>query len=196
MGQSRVSWLQGLAIWLSGLLLTPSRRRSARLQGLLRQRLQAVLQPLVGEGEAGLAILEGALALAEADGHFRDEEWALFEWGMACLKLPDQQRQRLSTHGSIDLRGVCASLSALEAAEARRAIAGFYALMVAADGEGGTAERALLRPLLKALDAEAVEAELPQLQARYRSTPGWLERSCTNLGESLARWAVPRRRRA
>lgn len=193
MAQSQGSWLQQLTLWVSDRLLAPSRRRRGRWKDLLQERLEALLLPMVGRGEAGLAILEGALALAEADGEFRQEEWALFERGMASLQLTEQQRQQLSLHGAIDLNGVGASLEAIADPAQRRAIAGFYGLLAAADGQRGPAELAVLRPLLRALDAAALEDQVPQLADRHHATPGWLERLAIRLGADLARWAGPRR---
>lgn len=191
MVQARRSGPQQLALWMAQWLLKPSRRREQRLQALLLARLDAVLLPMVGGSEAGLAVLEGALALAEADGEIRPEEWALFERGMGRLDLAEPVRQQLSLHGSIDLPWVCTSLGAIQDPGQRQAIAQFYGLLVAADGHGGAAELAVLRPLLQAVGGAAIEAELPQLAARYHLEAGWLERRCCGLGQALARWAGP-----
>lgn len=150
-----------------------------------------MLGPMAGGSSAGLAVLEGALALAEADGEIRPEEWALFERGMGRLDLAEPVRQQLSLHGSIDLPWVCTALGAIQDPAQRQAIAQFYGLLVAADGHGGAAELAVLRPLLQALGGAAIEAELPQLAARYHLEPGWLEQRCSRLGQALARWAGP-----
>jgi hypothetical protein len=172
MVQARRSWPQRLALWMAQRLLGPLRRREERLQALLLDRLDAVLGPMAGGGEAGLAVLEGALALAEADGEIRPEEWALFERGMARLDLAEPVRQQLSLHGAIDLPWVCSALEGIEDPGQRRAIGQFYGLLVAADGQGGAAELAVLRPLLRALEAAALEAELPRMAGALLRPPG------------------------
>lgn len=191
MVQARRRWPQRLGLWLGQGLLRPWRRRQQRLQSMLLDRLDGVLGPIATGGEAGLAVLEGALALADADGEIQPEEWALVERGMARLTQADGQRQQLSLHGSPDLPWVCAALRAIDDPGLSQAIAQFYGLLVAADGQGGASELAVLRPLLRALDAPAIEAELPRLAARYRLQPGWLERCCSPLGQALVRWAGP-----
>lgn len=190
MVQARRSWPQRLALWMARRLLSPARRRQERLQALLLARLDAVLGSMAGGGsQAGLAVLEGALALAEADGEIRPEEWALFERGMVRLELSPAQRQQLSLHGPIDLPWVCNGLEGIKDPSQRRAIGQFYGLLVAADGQSGAAELAVLRPLLQALEAATLEAELPRLAAPYRLEPGWLERCCAPLAQALDSWA-------
>ena len=189
---------RGLADWL----LAPSRRRAARRLALLQQSQEALLRPLAGRGEAGLAILEGALALAMADAHFGDDEWELFTRGMALLCLPEEQRSGLSLQGSVDLAGVCSTLAALDDPRLRRAIAGFYSLLADADGNIAPAEQRLLQSLLNALavdprdldpqDLDPQDRDRLELPAELRRPPGRLERLRRRLAAPLQRWASPR----
>ena len=125
--------------------------RRDRRQVLLQERLAALLQPLAGRPELGLAVLEGALALVMADGKFHDEEWQLFQRGITLLDLQEQQRCGLSLHGDVDLEPVCAALAALDDPAQCQAIAAFYRLLCEADGDTDAAEQRPLARLLQAL---------------------------------------------
>jgi hypothetical protein len=195
MVQARQSWLRIGVCWLAERLLRPLRKRQGSLQALQQQQLDEVLSSITTEGEAGLAVLEGGLALVEADGAICQEEWVLFERGMARLQSSEPRPLQLSLHGSIDLPWVCSVLQTINSPAERAGIAQFYGLLVAADGQNGGAELAVLRPLLRALDAADIEGELPAIAARYRLEPGWLERCCTPLGQALSRWAGSARSR-
>ena len=127
---------------------------SGARQVLLQQQLEALLRPLAGHGDLGLAILEGALALVMADGQFHDDEWQLFQRGMALLALSEPQRRGLSLHGEVDLEPVCTAFAALSDPAQCQAIADFYRLLCDADGDTGAAERGTLATLLQALGGD------------------------------------------
>jgi hypothetical protein len=184
--------LRGLASGLADWLLAPVRRRAARRLALLQRSQDALLSPLAGRGEEGLAILEGALALAMADAQFGDDEWELFTRGMALLNLQDQQRRSLSLQGSVDLAGVCSTLAALGDPSLRLAIARFYSLLADADGSIAPAEQHLLTRLLNALDVDPRDLDRLELPAELRLPPDRLERWRRQLAAPLQRWASPR----
>jgi hypothetical protein len=73
---------------------------------------------------------------------------------MALLALQDPQRRSLSLHGAVDLEPVCNVFSALDDPAQCQAIAAFYRLLCAADGETGAAEQRPLARLLHALRCE------------------------------------------
>ena len=203
MGRSRPSLLQGLlarpAAALSRWLLASRRRRATRVRDQLVDSLAAALPstlPSTSEDNPlGLAIVEGALALSLADGSFDQEEWELYASCLARLNLSDQQRQRISLQGSPDLRRIAASLAALENPNQRLEIARCFCLFAAADGQGAAAELGTLQTLLEALDHPELVQELPSLCRRFQRSETWLERQGAVLGEGLARWASPHRRR-
>lgn len=184
--------LSGLANGLADWLLAPSRRRAARRLALLQQSQEALLRPLAGRSEEGLAILEGALALAMADAQFGDDEWELFTRGMALLNLQDQQRRGLSLQGSVDLAVVCRTLAALGDPSLRLAIARFYGLLADADGSLAAAEQRLLSQLLQALAVDLRDLDRLELPAELRRPPDRLERWRRRLAAPLLRWASPR----
>ncbi|MCS5706721.1 hypothetical protein NZK27_11005 [Synechococcus sp. FGCU-3] len=184
--------LSGLANGLADWLLAPSRRRAARRLALLQQSQEALLRPLAGRSEEGLAILEGALALAMADAQFGDDEWELFTRGMALLNLQDQQRRGLSLQGSVDLAVVCRTLAALGDPSLRLAIARFYGLLADADGSLAAAEQRLLSQLLQALAVDPRDLDRLELPAELRRPPDRLERWRRRLAAPLLRWASPR----
>ena len=180
------SWLQRLLAALAAWLLVPRRRRQARRQAALRQHLEALLRPLAdpGAGDSGLAVLEGAMALAMADADFHHDEWELYTAGLALLNLQDQQRSGLSLHGSVDLPWVCSHLAALPDPAQRLAVAQFYALLSEADGISAPAEQRVLDQLLGALGLNA------QALPRSRPPQGPLERLRGQLAAPLLRWAA------
>lgn len=192
------SWLQRWAGAVAAWLLAPSRRRQTRRQAALRQQLEALLRPLVAQGAAdtGLAVLEGALALAMADAEFHNDEWELYTSGLALLHLQDQQRSSLSLHGAVDLAWVCSQLEALADPAQRTAVGRFYALLSDADGALAAAEQRLLGQLLQALGLEARAVQGLALAAGASLLPpGPLERLRCRLAVPLQRWATPRRSR-
>ena len=184
--------LSGLARGLADWLLAPSRRRAAQRLALLQRSQEALLRPLAGRGEAGLAILEGALALAMADSQFGDDEWELFTRGMALLNLQNEQRRGLSLQGSVDLAGVCSTLAALDDPSQRQSIASFYSLLADADGSIAPAEQRLLQALLKALAVDPRDLDRLELPAELRRPPDRLERLRRRLAAPLLRWISPR----
>lgn len=185
--------LRRLAHALADRLLAPSRRRAARRLALLQQRQEALLSPLAGRGEPGLAILEGALALAMADAQFGDDEWELFTRGMALLNLRNEQRRGVSLQDSVDLAWVCSTLAALDDPRLRLAIAGFYSLLVDADGNIAPVEQHLLSKFLNALAVDPQDLDRLELPVELRRPPGWLERLRVRAAAPLLRWASPRR---
>jgi uncharacterized tellurite resistance protein B-like protein len=174
-------------------LLASSRRRAARRLVLLQQSQEALLRPLAGRGDQGLAILEGALALAMADAQFGDDEWELFTRGMALLNLENEQRHGLSLQGSVDLAWVCSTLAALDEPHLRLAIAGFYSLLADADGSIAPAEQRLLSQFLNALAVDPGDLDRLERPAELRRPPRWLERLRARAAARLLRWASPRR---
>ena len=178
-----------LAHALADKLLASSRRRGARRLALLQQSQEALLSPLAGRGEQGLAILEGALALAMADAQFGDDEWELFTRGMALLNLQNEQRRDLSLQDSVDLTWVCSTLAALDDPRLRLAIAGFYSLLAGADGSIPPEEQRLLSQFLNALAVDPRDIDRLGLPAELRRPPGWLERLRVRAAAPLLRWA-------
>ena len=180
---------------LSRWLLAPHQLRAARQRQLLTDSLTAVLPTGEESSQVGLAILQGARALSLADGDFDQEEWELFYFCLKSLRLSDAQRQSADLHGSPDPQRIAASLAAISDPSQQLAIARCYCLFAAVDGQGKAAELGLLQTLLQVLGHPELERELPDLCRRFRPAPSWWGRFRHGLGQRLARWASPHRRR-
>ena len=199
MGRPRLSLLQRLlgrpAGALAHWLLASRRQRAARVRDQLVDSLAAAMPSSLEDSALGLAILEGALAVSLADGRFDQEEWELYASCLARLNLSDQQRQGISLQGSPDLRRIATSLAAVENPTQRLEIGRCFCLFAAADGEGAGHELGTLQTLLQALGHPELERDLPALCFRFQRSETWWQRQCGDLGERLARWASPHRRR-
>lgn len=199
MGRPRLSLLQRLlgrpAGALAHWLLASRRQRAARVREQLVDSLVAAMPSSLEDSALGLAILEGALAVSLADGRFDQEEWELYASCLARLNFSDQQRQGISLQGSPDLGRIATRLAALENPAQRLEIGRCFCLFAAADGEGSGQELGALQTLLQALDHPELERDLPDLCRRFRRSETWWQRQCGALGERLARWASPHRRR-
>jgi hypothetical protein len=147
------------------------------------------------DGALELAIVEGALAISIADGSFGQEEWELFASTMSRLKLSDPQHQAIHHEYSPDLRAVASSLATLQDPSHRLEIARSFCLFAAADAAENAQELGTLRTLLQALGHSELEQGLPALYRSFRRSESWWQRLCGDLGEWLARWASPHRRR-
>jgi len=180
---------------LSRWLLAPHQLRAARERQHLIDSLTAVLPTTEESSKVGLAILQGARAISMADGDFDQEEWELFYYCMKRLRLRDAQRQSADLHGVPDPNRIAASLAAVADPSQRLAIARCYCLFAAADGQGKAAELGLLQKLLQVLGHPELERDLPDLCRRFRPSPTWLGLLRHALGQRLARWASPHRRR-
>jgi hypothetical protein len=199
MGRPRQSLLQRLLARPAGALahwlLASRRQRAARVRDQLVDSLVAAMPTSLEDSALGLAIVEGALALSLADGRFDQEEWELYASCLARLNLSDQQRQGIRLQGSPDLRRIATSLAAVENPTQRLEIARCFCLFAAADGEGSGHELGTLQALLQALGHLELERDLPALCRRFQRSETWWQRQCGALGEGLARWASPHRRR-
>jgi uncharacterized tellurite resistance protein B-like protein len=199
MGRARPSLLHRLlnrpAAALSNWLLASRRRAAALVRDQLVDSLVAVMPSSLEEDALELAIVEGVLAISLADGSFAQEEWELYASTLAQLKLSDEQLQSISLQDSPDLRRIATSLATLQNPSHRLEIARCFCLFAAADGEQNEHELGTIRTLLQALDHPELEQELPALCRRFRRSETWWQRQCGALGERLARWASPHRRR-
>lgn len=180
---------------LSRWLLAPHQLRTARERQQLIDSLTAVLPTGEESSQVGLAILQGARALSLADGDFDQEEWELFYFCLKHLRLSDAQRQSADLHATPDPNRITASLATIADPSQRLAIARCYCLFAASDGQAKVAELGLLQTLLQVLGHPGLERELPNLCRRFRPSTSWWGRLRRALGQRLARWASPHRRR-
>jgi hypothetical protein len=176
---------------LSAWLLAPSRRRAALVRQRLLSSLETALPPAVQATDQGLVIVQGALALSLADGHFDQQEWELYRECLARLQLSDRQLRSINMRDTPDLVRIGAGLASLEQGDHRLAVGRCYCLFAAADGQGGTSELALLKTLLEALGHPELELEMPALCRQFGQGESWLERQRASWGDRLARWLLP-----
>ncbi|MCH9714484.1 MAG: hypothetical protein K0U63_08055 [Cyanobacteria bacterium] len=175
---------------LSAWLLAPSQRLAAQVRQRLVSSLVTALPSAVQATDQGLVIVQGALALSLADGHFHQQEWELYRECLARLKLSDSQLRSIM-QDSPELSRIGAGLAAIGDGAHRLAVGRCYCLFAAADGEGGAAELGLLKTLLEALGHPELEQELPALCRQFRRSESWLARQRAAWGERLARWLLP-----
>ena len=193
MSKKKGSLLARFFAWTSNQLLEPRLRHAEWVRSELRQSLSEILTLVKNQPAISLSTLEGAMAIALADGEFEDEEWELYSSFMRQLQLSDEQLQGLTTNGVIDLVAIKATLSAIEDRTYREAISSCYCLFAAADGETGGQEQVVLTELLEALGHAGMAAELPRLANRFRRREGLRASLRGRLGEACKRWSLPRR---
>jgi len=190
MATKRRSLLASFFAWAANQLLAPRLRHAAWVRSELRQSLSETLALATNQPAVSLAILEGAMAIAMADGAFEQEEWELYSSFLGQLQLSNEQLQGLSTHGEPDVAAIAATLSAIENRTYREAISSCYCLFAAADGETDGQEQAVLRALLGGLGYGEMVAELPRLASRFRRQEGRRASLRGYLGETCKGWAT------
>lgn len=189
MAKKNGSLLTSFFAWAANQLLGPRLRHADWVRSELRQSLSETLAMTSNEPAVSLAILEGAIAIAMADGEFEQEEWELYSSFMGQLQLSNEQLQGLSTHGEPDLEAIAAALSGIQNLTYREAISTCYCLFTAADGETVGQEQAVLTELLEALGCGGMTAQLPMLAARFRRREGRRAFLRGRLGEACKRWS-------
>jgi len=183
MAKKRGSLLTSFFTWAANQLLAPRFRHANWVRSELRHSLSTTLALVTNQPTVSLAILEGAMAIAVADGEFEQEEWELYSSLMGQLQLSDGQLQGLSIHGELDLEAMAKTLSGIENSTDREAISSCYCLLAAADGQ----EQGVLRKLLEALGHGGMAAQLPRLANRFRRREGRLASLRGRLGEWFKR---------
>lgn len=138
------------------------REETLRLQGQIGRNEQA---------EVAVAVLEGLMALALAEGNF-DE-----------LGLPEEEMQRLAEKVDADLAAVCAARGSIQEPANRESVARCFCLIAAANGELQAAEQEVLVRLLEALGHQHPLEELPTLAQRFRREDGALDQALFAVGD-------------
>jgi len=193
MAKKKGSLLASFFAWAANQLLAPRLRHANWVRSELRQSLSKILALAINQPTVGLATLDGAMAIALADGEFEEEEWELYSSLMRQLQLSKEQLQGLTTNCVIDLVATKATLSGIEDQTYRESISSCYCLFAAADGETGGQEKVVLTELLEALGHGGMTAELPRLVELFRRREGPLQSLRGRLGETCRRWSLARR---
>ena len=87
MAKKNGSLLTSFFAWAANQLLGPRLRHADWVRSELLQSLSQTLAMTSNEPAVSLAILEGAMAIAMADGEFEQEEWELYSSFMGQLQL-------------------------------------------------------------------------------------------------------------
>ena len=196
MAKKKDSLLASFFTWAANQLLAPRLRHANWVLSELRHSLSKTLDMATSQPVVSLAILEGAMAIALADGAFEQEEWELYSSLMGQLQLSNGQLQGLSIHGELDLEAITKTLSGIENSTDREAISSCYCLLAAADGEAGGTEQSVLSELLEALGHGGMVAQLPRLATRFRRREGRLASLRARLGDKLKRQSSSTRSQA
>ena len=182
--------------WATNQLLAPRLRHANWVRSELRHSLSKTLAMATNQPVVSLAILEGAMAIALADGAFEQEEWELYSSLLGQLQLSNGQLQGLSIHGDLDLEAITKTLSGIENSTDREAISSCYCLLAAADGEASDQEQGVLSELLEALGHGGMVTQLPGLATRFRRREGRLASMRGRLGEVFKRQSSSKRSQA
>lgn len=159
-------------------------RHGVRVAAALREQTQR-LQGMIGRNEhAELAVLEGLIALAQADQHFDDKENEVYLTFLKQLALSQEQIEQLAQKIDSDLDAVCMALTSIENNTAKEPIARCFCLITAADGQIVPEEEDLLKRLLEALGQESIFKELPELCKRFRKEDGTLDIALGAIGDA------------
>jgi tellurite resistance protein len=149
-----------------------------RIKASLREETVRLQERFLTDEKTTLAIMEGLIALATADGEFSDLEREVYQTFLRQLALSNEQLKGLAAKVHADLAGVLNQLSIMDDSQARGEIARCFCLIAAASGDITGAERETLQRLLAALGEEHQLKTAEELCARFHREEG-------NLGRAL-----------
>jgi tellurite resistance protein len=168
-------------------------RQEVRIKAGLREEAKRLHTKLSSDEPTSLAIIEGLLALALADGQFDDLEREVYLAFLRQLDLGEQQLSSLAAKVHADLEGVLAQLSTIEDEQTREAMGRCFCLISASDGVLRPAEREVLGQLLDVIGQRHQLEETEDLCARYRREEGALgqamgavSNAASNAGEAVS----------
>lgn len=149
-------------------------RQEVRIKAGLREEAKRLYTKLSSDELISLAVIEGLLALAIADGQFDDIEREVYLAFLRLLNLGAEQLNSLAAKVHADLEGVLAQLSTVDDPQTREAMGRCFCLIAASDGVLRPAEREVLGQLLNAIDQGHQLEATEDLCARYRREEGSL----------------------
>jgi tellurite resistance protein len=149
-------------------------RQEVRIKAGLREEATRLHAKLSNNERVSLAVIEGLLALAIADGQFDDLEREVYLAFLRQLKLGEEQLNSLATKVHADLEGVLAELRSLDDAQTCEAMGHCFCLIAASDGALRSAEKEILSQLLEALGQRQQLEQAEELCARFRREEGAL----------------------
>ena len=147
-------------------------RQELRIKAGLREEVARLHTKLSNDEKACLAVIEGLLALAIADGEFDDLEREVYLAFLRQLNLGEEQLTSLATKVHADLEGVLAQLHSVEDSQCRQAIGRCFCLIAASDGALRPAEKQILDQLLAAIGQSRQLEQAEELCAHFRKEEG------------------------
>ena len=149
-------------------------RQEVRIKAGLREEVARLHNNLSSDETTCLAVIEGLLALAVADGEFDDLEREVYLAFLRHLNLGEEQLNCLATKVHADLEGALAQLHSIEDSESRKAMARCFCLIAASDGVLRPAEKQTLAQLLDAIGQSQQLEQADELCAYFRKDEGAL----------------------
>ncbi|MEB3354245.1 MAG: TerB family tellurite resistance protein [Cyanobacteriota bacterium] len=149
-------------------------RQEVRIKAGLREGAARLHTGFSSDEQARLAMIEGLLALAIADGEFDDLEREVYLAFLRQLNLSEEQLTSLASRVHTDLDGVLAQLRSVEDAQSREAMGRCFCLIAASDGALRPAEKQILAQLLEAIGQSQQLEQAEELCARFRKEEGAL----------------------
>ena len=158
-------------------------RQEVRIKAGLREEALRLQAKVTTDESTALAMVEGLVALALADGDFSDLEREVYLTFLRQLQLSPEQLEGLAGKVHADLDGVLAQLSTIGDEECSKALAHCFCLIAAADGVLHPAEKQTLSQLLAALNQSHQLQQTEELCERYRKEEGVLGQAMGAVGD-------------
>lgn len=160
-------------------------RQEVRIKAGLREEACRLHSRLSTDETIALAMVEGLLALAIADGDFSDLERDVYLAFLKQLNLSADQLEVMAGKIHADLDGVLSRLSGLEDPACSEAIAHCFCLIAAADGVIRPKEKELLAQLLDALSQEHQLEQTEELCEKFRKEQGVLGKTMGTVSDAV-----------
>jgi tellurite resistance protein len=165
-------------------------RQEVRIKAALREEARRLQARVSSDQATALALVEGLLALALADGDFDDLEREVYLTFLKQLQLSEEQLERLAGRIHADLEGVLSQLGLIGDQGSREAIAHCLCLIAAADGELKPAEQQTLARLLDALGQAEQLQQAEQMCDRFPMETGVMGQAMGAVGDAVGNAAV------
>jgi len=133
-------------------------RQEMRIKAGLREEAAYLHGKLSSDEQTSLAVVEGLMALAIADGEFDDLEREVYLSFLNQLDLNEEQLSKLASKIHTNLEGVLKQLARVEDENSRAAIGRCFCLLAASDGVVRPAEYDILLQLLGVIGVQRQQA--------------------------------------
>jgi len=158
-------------------------RQEVRIKAGLREEAIRLQAKVTTDESTTLAMVEGLVALALADGDFSDLEREVYLTFLRQLQLSPERLEGLAGKVHADLDGVLTQLSTVDDEECSKALAHCFCLIAAADGVLNPAEKQTLSQLLTALNQSHQLKQTEELCEKFRKEEGVLGQAMGAVGD-------------